>query len=118
MNLGDWYKEVHYTILYFCNMFEIFNNKKLDISMHYKSTCILYKNTFKVCIFFLLKIYSLIGVKATFQCCVGFRLYKANHNYTYITCLLSLPPSPHFTPLGLHRVPGSALCYIATSSPH
>ena len=35
---------------------------------------------------------------------------QINHNYTYITSLLSLPPHP--IPLGHHRAPGWAPCKL------
>ena len=48
--------------------------------------------------------------KIALQCCVGFchMTVQISHNYTYIPSLLSLPPVPHPTPLGHHRVPGWA----------
>ena len=64
------------------------------------------------------KIYFFSGGKLT-QYCVGFyhRIMWISHNYTYILyiynytyipSLLSLPPLPHPTPLGHHRVPSWA----------
>ena len=52
--------------------------------------------------------------KIALQCCVGFchMTVQISHNYTYIPSLLSLPPLPHPTPLGHHRVPGWAPCII------
>ena len=80
---------------------------------------VLYKNTFKVCIFFFFKNLFFNWRKITFQCCVGFRHTKQiSHNYTYITCLLSLPPLPSFYPSRSSQGAWQcSLCYIATSLP-
>ena len=109
-----------YYSLYFCNMFEIFNNKKLDISMHYKSTCMYFIKIHLRCVFFFFfKNLFFNWRKITFQCCVGFRHTKQiSHNYTYITCLLSLPPLPSFYPSRSSQGAWQcSLCYIATSLP-
>ena len=56
--------------------------------------------------------------KIALQYCIGFccTTMQMNHNYTYITSILSLPPLPHPSP---SRSSQSArlgsLCYIATS---
>ena len=61
--------------------------------------------------------YSLIGGN-TLQCCVGFcrTTMQFSRNYTYITSLLSLPPSRHITPPGSSQsMKQGSLCYTATS---
>lgn len=39
MKLGDWYTEVRHPIPFVLYMFILFDNKKLDIDVLYKSTC-------------------------------------------------------------------------------
>ena len=87
-----------YYSLYFCNMFEIFNNKKLDISMHDKSTFMNFIKIHLRCIF--LSLFS-NQRKITLQCCVGFRHTKMyiSHKCTNVTSLLNLPTHPPISPL-------------------
>ena len=58
--------------------------------------------------------------KIALQCCVGFchTTMRISHNSIDIPSLLSLPPSPHPTPLGCNRVPGWAPYVLPSNTLH
>ena len=66
---------------------------------------------FLIIFFFSLSLFKKFYLgKIAFQCCVSLccTTAKIHHNYTCITSLLSLPPSPHAAPSGRHGAPGWA----------